>query len=117
MPGMNHWEKVSDTQPLPPIIRNLPGRPSLKKRKKEAGETQERAMNQGKRVNRCSNCKQTGQNKKNCKAPAAAKEVRQGGRPATVNDPWVDTQKNKKKAKVSKQVSYCLLKHHCGLFL
>lgn len=38
MPRVKHWDKVNLPQPLPPRARRMTGRPSLKKRKKEAGE-------------------------------------------------------------------------------
>lgn len=41
MPGFKHWEPCSMPEPLPPAHKNMPGRPSLKHRKKEAGEEEE----------------------------------------------------------------------------
>ncbi|XP_021738189.1 uncharacterized protein LOC110704678 [Chenopodium quinoa] len=38
LPGPKHWEKHHFTQPLPPAIRVIPGRPKSKKRKLERGE-------------------------------------------------------------------------------
>ncbi|XP_021714957.1 uncharacterized protein LOC110682915 [Chenopodium quinoa] len=34
MPGMKQWETSNMVQPLPPLIKKMPGRPSLKKRRK-----------------------------------------------------------------------------------
>ncbi|XP_074280074.1 uncharacterized protein LOC141605274 [Silene latifolia] len=38
MPGVTHWEKANQEEPLPPLMRRMPGRPSKKKRRKEPGE-------------------------------------------------------------------------------
>lgn len=41
MPCFKHWEPCSMPEPLPPSFKVMPGSPSLKKRKKEAGEKEE----------------------------------------------------------------------------
>ncbi|XP_048501563.1 uncharacterized protein LOC125497894 [Beta vulgaris subsp. vulgaris] len=53
MPGQLQWEQTDYPKPLPPPHRNLPGRPSNHKRKKEVGEDQERQeTKKAKRQNR-----------------------------------------------------------------
>ncbi|XP_056691631.1 uncharacterized protein [Spinacia oleracea] len=108
MPGVKHWEKSSLVQPGAPIISKMPGRPKLKKRKKEAGEVEEEMfVKRGKRQNKCSNCGQPGHNKVKCKKPPVVKEpepVQKGGRPAS-NDPYVVAQRKKKAARVN-QMTY-----------
>ncbi|XP_074265607.1 uncharacterized protein LOC141588047 [Silene latifolia] len=34
MPGVAHWEKFDQEEPLPPLMRRMPGRPSKKKKEK-----------------------------------------------------------------------------------
>ncbi|XP_074314469.1 uncharacterized protein LOC141649686 [Silene latifolia] len=38
MPGYQDWEKVGQVSPLPPPFKKMPGRPKMKKRRREAGE-------------------------------------------------------------------------------
>ncbi|XP_074283613.1 uncharacterized protein LOC141608152 [Silene latifolia] len=38
MPGYGDWEKVDLTPPAPPPYKKLPGRPKLKKRRRESGD-------------------------------------------------------------------------------
>ncbi|XP_048501688.2 uncharacterized protein LOC125498005 [Beta vulgaris subsp. vulgaris] len=38
MPGVNYWKKIDLPHPLPPVHKIMPGRPNLKKRKKEKGK-------------------------------------------------------------------------------
>lgn len=102
MPGMKQWAKSDMHQPLPPLIKKKPGRPKLKKRKKEVGEDEEpRFVKRGKQPNRCSNCKQPGHNKVKCKQPPVVQESNKGGRPYS-KDPWVVDQRNKKAARAMK---------------
>ncbi|XP_021727179.1 uncharacterized protein LOC110694313 [Chenopodium quinoa] len=60
MPGPKHWEKHHFTEPLPPAVRVMPGRPKLKKRKLERGEgapeSSGRHPKPQKRQKRCGNC-------------------------------------------------------------
>ncbi|XP_074313802.1 uncharacterized protein LOC141648997 [Silene latifolia] len=73
MPGISQWERVDMVEPLPPPYRKLPGRPSLKKRRKEAGEkgSTDQQQKQGLQ-RRCGKCGEIGHNVKTCKNPARA---------------------------------------------
>lgn len=99
MPGMSQWEKSDMPKPLPPVHRKMRGRPSKKKRKKEAGEDEGRFVKRQKKPNNCSNCGQPGHNILKCKNPTIVRDNK-GGRPAS-NDPWVKNQRQKKLAKTS----------------
>lgn len=89
MTGLKHWERTNLEQPLPPTIKKMFGRPSKKKRKKEAGEEEEaRFLKRSKKLNKCPNCQQPWHNKVKCKKPPVAKECKKGGRPFST-DPWV----------------------------
>ncbi|XP_021776384.1 uncharacterized protein LOC110740211 [Chenopodium quinoa] len=70
--GVKQWERSDMVQPLPPLMRKMPGRPSLKKRKKEQGEVKDSgAIKRPKRVFKCSKCGQTGHYATKCKNPLA----------------------------------------------
>ncbi|XP_074314875.1 uncharacterized protein LOC141651046 [Silene latifolia] len=73
MPGIDQWERVDMVEPLPPPYRKLPGRPSLKKRRKEAGEkgSTDQQQKQGLQ-RRCGKCGEIGHNVKTCKGTARA---------------------------------------------
>ncbi|XP_021726825.1 uncharacterized protein LOC110693949 [Chenopodium quinoa] len=79
------WEVTPYPRPLPPAHRNLPGRPSHKKRKKEAGEDKERKNVKREKVqNKCSNCGGLGHYKNKYPSPPIDKPKRQPGRPKKV---------------------------------
>ncbi|XP_048501011.1 uncharacterized protein LOC125497627 [Beta vulgaris subsp. vulgaris] len=102
MPGAKHWDPCNYPEPLPPIIRRMPGRPSLKKRKKEADEEE---GGRKKQKQRCSNCGISGHNKKKCKNPTVTKPPpKKGGRPQS-NDPWVVATRKKREARAH-QMNY-----------
>ncbi|XP_074289057.1 uncharacterized protein LOC141614199 [Silene latifolia] len=68
MPDISQWERVDLAEPLPPPIRKLPGRPSHKKRRKEAGEGTSGQLPKKPRLQRtCRKCGQVGHNVKTCK--------------------------------------------------
>ncbi|XP_074300032.1 uncharacterized protein LOC141631231 [Silene latifolia] len=56
MPGARHWKPAGMPEPLPPALRTMPGRPKVKKRRKEAGEKEDQQLRRGKRPKTCSNC-------------------------------------------------------------
>ncbi|KAL2935718.1 Lon protease-like protein mitochondrial [Bienertia sinuspersici] len=62
VPRHSRWETTGEYQPLPPLIRVMPGRPSQKKRMKEQGEGKQVKE---KRQNKCGNCQGLGHNEKN----------------------------------------------------
>ncbi|XP_057529748.1 uncharacterized protein LOC130808285 [Amaranthus tricolor] len=74
MPGHKQWTSSKLARPLPPPFRNMPGRPSKKKRKPEADEgrdgkkKKESLVSRGKK-NKCANCGNFGHYKKTCKNP------------------------------------------------
>ncbi|XP_021771784.1 uncharacterized protein LOC110735917 [Chenopodium quinoa] len=79
------WEVTPYPRPLPPVHRNLPGRPSSKKRKNEAGEDKERKnVKRAKVQNKCSNCGGLGHYKNKCPSPPIDKPKRKPGRPKKV---------------------------------
>ncbi|XP_021740410.1 uncharacterized protein LOC110706767 [Chenopodium quinoa] len=85
MPGHQQWEVTPYPRPLPLVHRNLPGRPSSKKRKKEAGEDKERKNVKREKVkNKCSNCGGLGHYKNKCPSPPIDKPKRQPRRPKKV---------------------------------
>ena len=74
MPGHKQWTSSKLARPLPPPFRNMPGRPSKKKRKPEADKgrdgkkKKEGLVSRGKK-NKCANCGNFGHYKKTCKNP------------------------------------------------
>ncbi|XP_074282621.1 uncharacterized protein LOC141607161 [Silene latifolia] len=83
MPGVNQWEKSGLPEPLPPLQRKMPGRPSNKQRRKEAGEGERKTVKRVKKKNKCSNCGQLGHYKITCKNPSVPpkQQSHPGGRP------------------------------------
>ena len=74
MPGHKQWSSSTVARPLPTPFRNMPGRPSKKKRKPEANEGRDGKKKKGNLVSRkkkdkCANCDNFGQYKKTCKNP------------------------------------------------
>ncbi|XP_074265653.1 uncharacterized protein LOC141588094 [Silene latifolia] len=96
MPGSKQWEKSGLPEPLPPHERKMLGRPSKKKRRKEAGEAQTEKVKRQKRSNKCSNCGGLGHHKRTCKNPAAEARAPKnaGGRPL-VNTEWAKERRDK----------------------
>ncbi|KAL2901835.1 Protein lin-28-like protein A [Bienertia sinuspersici] len=71
MLGQNQWEVTPHPRPLPHPRRNMPGRPSKKKRVKEVGEDKDREqLKRAKRQNKCSRCGGLGHYKTNCINPS-----------------------------------------------
>lgn len=108
LPGFKHWEPCTMPEPLPPLMKTMPGRPSLKRRRKEAGEEEEGRQRKFKKLGgqqRCSNCQQLGHKKVHCKnesaAPPPKPEPKKGGRPPS-NDPWVVKCRNEKEARANR---------------
>ncbi|XP_074296407.1 uncharacterized protein LOC141626588 [Silene latifolia] len=98
MPGISQWERVGLNEPLPPPYRKLPGRPSMKKRRKEAGEggSTEHPKRQ-KHQRSCGKCGELGHNVKSCKNPA--KETFKQTRPTSEWTKKVRAVTDKRKAK------------------
>ncbi|XP_056692159.1 uncharacterized protein [Spinacia oleracea] len=70
MPGQTQWEVTPYPGPLPPPYRKIPGRPSTHKRKKAAGEDEDKQpVKRAKRQNRCSRCGALGHYKPKCPMP------------------------------------------------
>ncbi|XP_021773254.1 uncharacterized protein LOC110737189 [Chenopodium quinoa] len=79
------WEVTPYPRPLPHVHKILPGKPSSKKRKNEAGEDKERKNVKREKVqNKCSNCGGLGHYKNKCPSPPINKPKRQPGRPKKV---------------------------------
>ncbi|KAH9623644.1 hypothetical protein KSS87_021988 [Heliosperma pusillum] len=82
MPGVKQWEKSGLPEPLPPIIRKMRGRPSKKRRRKEAGEEESNRVKRPKNKNKCGIFGGLGHSKRTCKNPPAPPKVNsKGGRP------------------------------------
>ncbi|XP_074306285.1 uncharacterized protein LOC141641525 [Silene latifolia] len=70
LPGISQWERVGMDDLLPPPHRKLPGRPSMKKRRKEVGEGGITEHPKKQKLQRsCGNCGELGHNVKSCKNP------------------------------------------------
>ncbi|KAL2920993.1 Filamentous hemagglutinin [Bienertia sinuspersici] len=98
MPGIKHWEQHDDVvKPLPPKHRVQPGRPSKKKRKKDAAELEEgKYVKRPRRQNTCKKCGTQGHTKKNCQnLTLPPQPTDKGGRPFS-DDVWCTTQRKKK---------------------
>ncbi|XP_057526227.1 uncharacterized protein LOC130805469 [Amaranthus tricolor] len=88
MPGHKMWPTTTLAKPLPPPFRKMPGRPKMRKRKKEAeegkgGKKPVSAVREFKQ-RRCGNCGDLGHYKKGCKnlpKPPPTKIKSKGGRP------------------------------------
>ncbi|XP_057532847.1 uncharacterized protein LOC130810730 [Amaranthus tricolor] len=88
MPGHKMWPTTTLAKPLPPPFRKMPGRPKMRKRKKEADEGKGckkplSAVREFKQ-RRCGNCGDLGHYKKGCKNPAKPQPTKtksKGGRP------------------------------------
>ena len=88
MPGREMWPTTTLAQPLPPPFRKMPGRPKLRKRKRETDEGKEgkkpaTAAREYKQ-RRCGNCGELGHYKNKCKNPTKAQPTKmrsKGGRP------------------------------------
>ncbi|XP_074293630.1 uncharacterized protein LOC141620731 [Silene latifolia] len=100
MPDITQWEKVDLAEPLPPPIRKLPGRPSHKKRRKEAGEGTSGQVPKKPRLQRtCRKCGQLGHNVKTCKNSEQAASV-QSTRP---NSEWTQRYRAQVEARKAKK--------------
>ncbi|KAK9741799.1 hypothetical protein RND81_03G129200 [Saponaria officinalis] len=89
--------KNKTSRAIPPPFRELPGRPSDKKRRKEAGEVAEKNnfVKRVKKPNKCGKCGQLGHNRSTCKnAPLPVQPQNKGGRP-TSNTPWATSVREK----------------------
>lgn len=76
MPSVKHWSKVSqEIEPLPPPFKKLPGRPNLKKRKKEAGEGTSKQVTRPRAPRKCAKCGVHGHTIKTCKNGQATKST------------------------------------------
>ncbi|XP_074297667.1 uncharacterized protein LOC141628419 [Silene latifolia] len=81
IPGVRQWDKSGLPEPLPPLIRKMPGRPSKKRRRKEVGEESSQ-VKRPKAKNKCGNCGGLGHSNRTCKNPPAPPKVsNKGGRP------------------------------------
>ncbi|XP_074282835.1 uncharacterized protein LOC141607383 [Silene latifolia] len=69
MPGHEDWEKVDMAAPTPPPFKKLPGRPKLKKRRREVGEGSNGQTKKLRQTRTCGRCGGNGHNKKTCKNP------------------------------------------------
>lgn len=111
MPGMKDWETTDCEEPLPPLIKKLPGRPSHKKRKKGADErerNQSEHVKRTKRQNQCGKCGHLGHNQRVCKNPAQQQNQKsKGGRPQKMES-WSVLQRTQRQALLAKKVSTCL---------
>ncbi|XP_074313734.1 uncharacterized protein LOC141648926 [Silene latifolia] len=94
MPCVNQWDRVGLDEPLPPPHRKLSGRPSHKKRKKEAGEGTSKSVKRPKRQRACGNCGVLGHNTKTCKNPTLTTEKNQT-QPEHQQQPMVARAKSK----------------------
>lgn len=116
MPGHQQWEITPYPRPLPPAHRNLPGRPSQKKRKKEAGEDKERkTVKRAKVKNKCSNYGGLGHYKNKCPSPPIDKPKRQPGRPkkvAATGQPIADQAPRTTSSQASQQSISLSAPHH-----
>ncbi|XP_021839581.2 uncharacterized protein [Spinacia oleracea] len=85
MPGQSQWPKTPYVEPLPPPYRKMPGRPSKRKRVKEAGENKDKQLvKRVKKMNKCSRCGGLGHYKSKCQnvpLPPSDKPKSKGGRP------------------------------------
>ncbi|XP_021862990.1 uncharacterized protein [Spinacia oleracea] len=76
MLGQNQWDQIPYPGPLPPPYRKMPGRPSKHKRKKGAGENEDKQhVKRAKRQNKCSRCGGLGHYKPKCPMPAPPTET------------------------------------------
>ena len=100
MPGMDHWKKCTNANPLPPPMRKMPGRPSKNKRKRAVREDgEDKYVKRTKRQNCCSNCGQPDHYKNKCKnVTTPPKTKNKGGRPVT-SDPWCVNRRLKKQTR------------------
>ncbi|KAL4582792.1 hypothetical protein LXL04_007351 [Taraxacum kok-saghyz] len=85
--GSNLWPKTTNIEPLPPLLRRMPGRPKVYRRK-HAYEAQDSKYPTKRakvpRSNRCGKCKAAGHNKSSCKnveVPIPTQPQRKSGRP------------------------------------
>lgn len=102
MTRIKHWDPQENViQPLPPKHRTQPGRPSKKKRRKEAGEGEEEGkfVKRPKRQNNCRKCGGGGHNQKHCQnLTLPPQPAYKGGRPFST-DIWCSNQRKKKERK------------------
>ncbi|KAL4583176.1 hypothetical protein LXL04_007742 [Taraxacum kok-saghyz] len=85
--GSNMWPRTEFIKPLPPLVRRMPGRPKVKRRK-HATEAEDakyptQRVKQSRTV-RCGNCQNLGHNRNSCKnntTPRAQEPKRKNGRP------------------------------------
>ncbi|XP_074303996.1 uncharacterized protein LOC141638481 [Silene latifolia] len=74
MPGYEDWEKVGVTSPTPPPFKKLPGRPKLKKWRREVGEGTSGQPKKIRQIKTCGKCGLNGHNMKTCKNPSMSQE-------------------------------------------
>ena len=104
MPGMKQWARSDMVQPLPPLMRKMPGRPSLKKRKEQGEGVDSGAVKRLKRVYKCSKCGNTRHYANKCKnPPAPPQDIDLGGRPYST-DAWSVARRNKNRDRALRKV-------------
>ena len=86
--GSNMWARAPYTKPLPPIVRRMPGRPKVKRRKHvtEVDKGGYRRIRASGGTKICTNCWQKGHNKRTCKNPTTSQPTqlrKKMGRPRT----------------------------------
>ncbi|XP_021773380.1 uncharacterized protein LOC110737328 [Chenopodium quinoa] len=87
MPGFRQWEVQPLAKPLPPHYREMPRRPSKKKRVKEPGKDKERELvKREKKNNKCSNCDGLRHYKTKCQNVTQPQVLSKGGRPFGCSD-------------------------------